>query len=274
MTVRNIQDRIVRRIMRFRVNKLIEKQQFTEIENCPICDSEKINEIAKQERHRLKIKTAQCADCRLAFHNPMPTAEFLNDFYQNYYQGLQRGAMPNDGVLERELQRAGRAKQLLEGHKFQSILDVGSSAGRILDYLGKELDIAELYGIEPDARYAKFARDTFKVDVAQCMLEEFHTDKTFDCILMMHGLEHLLDLDAVLQKVKSIMHEDSVLYLETPDFARMCEALPLEKGVLISKLYGFSPHNLTTLLANNGFEVTKIEGLHKIHMQITARPKF
>ena len=272
MTVKNFSDRLTRRIMRYRVNQLIKKSEFNQISECPICKCDQLTEIAKLERHNLRIKTTKCSECGLAFHNPMPDANFLNDFYANYYQGLQRGSIPNKGVLERELQRAVRAKRMLEGYDFNSILDVGSSAGRILHFLGNELDIPELYGIEPDAKYAKFSEEKYNIKVSQCMLENFHSDKKFDCVLMMHGLEHLLELDLVLNRVRNIMHVGSTLYLETPNFMKLSNKLSFETGLLISKLYSFSPKNLKLLLSNNGFEIVRLENLHEIHMQIVARP--
>ena len=272
MTVKSFGDRIVRRIMRYRVNQLIKKSKFIQINECPICGSNQLIEIAKIERHKLNIKTSKCLECDLAFHNPMPDASFLNKFYASYYQGLQRGSIPNDGVLERELQRAVRAKRMLERFSFNSILDVGSSAGRILHFLGTELNIPELYGIEPDAKYAKFSQEKYKINVSQCMLENFKSERTFDCVLMMHGLEHLLELNVVLKQVRNIMHKDSTLYLETPNFEQLSKNLSLESGLLISKLYSFSPKNLSMLLSDNGFQIERIENLHEIHMQVVARP--
>ena len=88
---------------------------------------------------------------------------------------------------------------------------------------------------------------------------------------MMHGLEHLLDPRQSLLQAKTNLATGQYLYLETPNFIKLKELMPIEKGLLISKLYSFDEDNVSLLLKDCGFEIVKIEHNHPIHMSVLAK---
>lgn len=203
----------------------------------------------------------------------MVTEAFLTKFYRNFYQGLQRGTVPNEAVIKREVERGQRAIGVLESEDFPKggFLDIGCSAGRVLSDIGEHFGVTDLCGVEPDKKYCEHAKNVNSIDCHEGMFESFPSNREFGLILMMHGLEYMLDLRTTLAKVRSLLCDGGVLYLETPNLTEMRQRMPLERGLLISKLYSFTPDNLTALLKSIGFSKIEFYQNHPIHMQVTCR---
>ena len=221
--------------------------------------------LAETERHGLPLRTVLCSETGMIFFDPMPNGAFLTQFYATAYQSIQRSASPDETIRKLEKQRTEKLVNFLEGLLLPNpckVLDVGCSAGHILDELAKARPDIKfvLHGIEPDANYISYINEKLPHIYTHCMMiEDYETDQNFDLILMMHGLEHIRDMPGVLHKVSDLLAEDGVLYLETPNIFKVPKCVPLHKFFLISKLWCFSPETLKVFMAYNGFKCVKFD---------------
>ena len=108
------------------------------VEKCVSCDARLLREISSSECDGLNVRTTEGAGCVLLQQNPMVPHAFLSKFYRNFYQRLQRGSVPNEAVIKREVEGGQRVIEVLESEDFpkRGFLDIGCSAGRVLSDIG------------------------------------------------------------------------------------------------------------------------------------------
>ena len=125
----------------------------------------------------------------------------------------------------------------------------------------KDMDINEINNLknDPDG-YGKIWR-------------EFQTDKKFDLIVLKDVLEHLPDLNLVLQRLKSLLSETGIVYIQVPTFEGL-EFLGYQNDFLRyfqnAHIVHFSEASLNYVFAKNGFDTvcSDVNGLavfrHKV----------
>src|SRR5690606_14348521 len=59
-----------------------------------------------------------------------------------------------------------------------------------------------------------------KISYFEGSLEDFETDKKFDIIILSHVFEHLCEPMNVMDKIKSLINDDAVIYVEVPNLLR------------------------------------------------------
>jgi SAM-dependent methyltransferase len=146
-------------------------------------------------------------------------------------------------------------------------LDIGCGSGTFLSFLKHHG--WRVQGVDLSRKAADVAKKAFDIDVFVGEIDELpFPPGTFDFINMSHVLEHVFDPLETIEKVRTLLKPDGVLYIEVPNYQSY--------GQKISKqywygwetprhLYTFSPSNLKTLVQSGGFEVidlnTKVENL-------------
>lgn len=96
-----------------------------------------------------------------------------------------------------------------------SVLDVGCGTGRLLSLL-RNRGFQHALGIDQSPAAAQIARTKYGVDVIQGSIFDY-AGEGFDCITVCHVLEHIVDLANFLQRLRTLLNKDGLLYLEVPD---------------------------------------------------------
>jgi len=99
------------------------------------------------------------------------------------------------------------------------ILDVGCGDGTLLNHLRNMRSTFELYGLEVDKRQIKKAR-LLKVNVIRTNIENNRFEfpkKYFDVIVCTEIIEHILDTDNLLIKIRKVLKDDGYLIISTPN---------------------------------------------------------
>jgi SAM-dependent methyltransferase len=140
------------------------------------------------------------------------------------------------------------------------LLDVGCATGVFLNGM-RRTGKWEVFGVEPNASAADYARRRFGIEVHTGMLREAgYPDEHFDVVSLWHVIEHVLEPVADLREVRRILKPNGLLVLTTPNldsfdarlFGRFWAGLETPRHLFV-----FSLSTLTRLLSGLGFELVR-----------------
>jgi len=227
-------------------------------EACLLCGARDYFVVTSQPR-----RIVQCKNCSFIYASPRPSQQELS----HYYSEAQTSTHSIDRrLIERGVaQRLKYLQKVVDFSRRQSILDIGCDDGTFLSLLGSRYEHLNLFGVEPSQQRAKLAKTLPKLNIRAETFEEVHFERTFDIIAAIHVLEHLYDPIGFLNKVKSIMHPESLLFIEVPTVSLSRLDLPcgirlLAPGYRHSEhLWFFTKQTLRHLLERQGFHIRAIK---------------
>ncbi|MGB2957298.1 MAG: class I SAM-dependent methyltransferase [Bacteroidota bacterium] len=151
----------------------------------------------------------QCAHCRAACFNPLPTIDDLDRFYSASYYNFDRWREEAKGSIY--------ARKLKRLKKTGTFLDVGCAAGFFINGIDKNSDW-DVYGVDFGAAAIRHARETLGLDVVQGDLRDAeYPDQFFDYIHINNVLEHVLDPVSLLEECRRIIKPNGQLFLSVPN---------------------------------------------------------
>ncbi len=176
--------------------------------NCPNCDAASGTILGVKGESRF----VECPECQLIRIDPLPTAEQLRDFYQDY--DLKPRLPKARSKVWRYRLKVAPLLMMAKGKKF---LDIGCHLGSMVEAARR--NGFEGYGIELSTGVVKAARDMFP----QCQffnetLEEFaQRGIKFDVVHCSEVIEHISDLKSFMKALDTVCAPDAVLLFSTPD---------------------------------------------------------
>jgi 2-polyprenyl-3-methyl-5-hydroxy-6-metoxy-1,4-benzoquinol methylase len=155
----------------------------------------------------------QCGNCGFIFCNPaIKGLEYLEhdhyndpDVYSAYLKSNVYAVFQIGEKLLRKIKPIGK------------LLDIGAGKGGFVSLARK--NGYEAKGIEPSARFCKYAREFYGVQVYEGYLERglHFQDEKFDVITLFHVLEHVPQPQELLRTIAHYLKEDGVVYIEVPN---------------------------------------------------------
>jgi len=142
-----------------------------------------------------KPQIYQCESCKAIFRDYTIN---LKEYYEENY----RDYMPlKNQELEtlHKLNFIDKVKSYIDG---DTCLDIGCGSGILLNLL----DIKEKYGCELDPRFEKD-------NVTICDLFDYPEDKPFDIVFGLDVLEHILEVEAFVEKMNKLCKKTLILNL-------------------------------------------------------------
>lgn len=98
----------------------------------------------------------------------------------------------------------------------KNLFEIGSGTGLVLEYFKKKK--FEVYGIEPSKDNCDIINKKFKKRVCDVgFIENWSQGKKYDVVMMSHVFEHVLDCNEVLTKLKNVLTNNGILYIEIPN---------------------------------------------------------
>tara|TARA_A100001037_G_scaffold214051_1_gene191847 strand:- start:8 stop:709 length:702 start_codon:yes stop_codon:yes gene_type:complete len=149
----------------------------------------------------------------------------------------------------------------------KNLLEIGVGAGQSI--LWFEEEGFDVKGIEPDGRNVSMINRKLKRGkVIESSVEDFSTEEEFNVIWMSHVLEHLIEPDKFLKKIKMNLKKDGVFFIEVPN----CEYKPMLESSIQKNphLFHFTKNSLSRLVENVEYKIltcdvfrpaTKSEGM-------------
>ena len=118
-----------------------------------------------------------------------------------------------------------------------NVLELGCGEGRITEFLATRFYRVD--AVEPTERAFKIAvertADLKNVDINQMFAEDWHDERTFDCVVATGVLEHVQNVEKFLSVVKRSLKKDGLFILTVPNASSLHRRIGLKMG-LISRL--------------------------------------
>lgn len=97
-----------------------------------------------------------------------------------------------------------------------SIIDIGCSTGHLLSIF-RENGYRDISGIEPSKSCCAAAKKLYGINVFNGTLSEYRASKKYDLVILSGVLEHMVELDKVINDVKLILSNKGMLLIVVPD---------------------------------------------------------
>lgn len=251
--------------LQIRTKEVVEKKvedgiyAFEKI-SCPICNKNNFDLLAEKDRYGLKCYTVLCEDCGLLLTNPRMNQNAYNEFYDKEYRNLYTASEVSTDDFFSEQWRHGKAilQYILQysdirSFKRKTVLEVGCGAGGILKAFKDEG--AEIIGLDLGSNYLKYGIEQYNLSLVHGSIHSHSFDKKIDIIIYSHVLEHILDLDAEIMKIKELCGEQTLIYIELPGLLNIKKAY---NGDFLGYLqnahvFHFSLKSLENLFLKYGF---------------------
>lgn len=231
---------------------------------CNVCGSDQSAVFAEMDRYGLPIRTAMCLHCGLIYLSDRLTAEGYSEFYATgMYRNLTSafvGFDPNTQTIQRDqMAYATDLVRSLAGYVESmggggSLLDVGGSAGLVAREVGERFGLQPTV-LDPAIDEIETARLAGLNGVVGS-LETFETNKKYNLILLCRSIEHLFDLRGSLLKMRDLLADQGLLYIDIIDFVECCRLRGTSQ--LVTKLdhcYWLCQETAPRLFQSLGLEV-------------------
>lgn len=273
---------------------------------CKVCHSQ-INPVMILENRNDINHLYRCPNCKIAFVNPQPSIDVLDDYYNGMYKELtvnfdsKKMDWANRSI-EGYFKRLGLKKSSVKGKTF---VDFGGGLG----YYSKAAQNFGLNSIlvEKDPVSVEFAKNKLGLThIIQKNLHEFINESSvkYDFVFFRHVIEHVTDPAEIIGGISSLLKKDGFLIIETDNNAGI-EILFLKGtskfykdlyhksfknitfGLLLRKrpfaldpprhIFAFRMANLSSLLTSNNFDIIKTNHYrlgHPIYWPNISSPNF
>ncbi len=221
--------------------------------NCNQCHAENYERLSPYPGFE-NVDVVRCLKCDLLQAQPLPTDDFLNNYYQcSFGNSLERGYEMTDkdenGYRLRAYHQFNFIRKFCNIEK-GAVLDVGCHAGSLLS-LFKERGW-QVTGIDPNPRSA-YGEKWYGIKIVQKPFSPAMFPKeSFHGICHSHVLEHVRNPKEYLAEFFRLLKPGGWVFIEVPNETRF-EKRKAEQ--IIPHLYFFTPQTLNRLAESVGFEV-------------------
>ncbi len=228
--------------------------------SCPVCGKAEYNTIFKSKDFRFQasdesFNIVKCSKCDFIFLNPRPDQDTIEDFYPPGFYKNNYSLFYKALHLFYQLEQKSNVDFIKRHKPSGKLLDVGCGPGNFISLMRQEG--YDVYGIEISKDAKGIIPDFLKSRVYEGNLEDIDfSANSFDIITMLQSLEHMHNLDKLMQSIRRILKPDGVLYISIPNahffefslFGPYCFHLDVPRH-----LYFFNKKTLKQFLFKNSF---------------------
>ncbi len=230
--------------------------------HCPICNSDKyeLHKTVKDYTVSQEVfNIVSCVNCSFLFTNPRPSSASLGVYYKSddYISHTNKSNNPINLIYKLARTQTLKWKyNLVAKSKPKSILDYGCGTGHFLNYCKKKG--FEINGFEPD----EDARTIAIQEVGNVIASTSNNiQKKFDVITLWHVLEHIPNLNEVVDWLKDHLAKNGRLIIAVPNPKSYDAQLFKEYWAAYDvprHLYHFSKKTLEDLANRHSFSIESI----------------
>lgn len=251
------------------------------VERCNLCGERRFVHLAHRDRYGYAARASCCARCGLVFLNPVMTAEAYAHFYQSVYRPLVSAyhgrLIDAQTVQEEQREYAAHLSASLRPFARQlegrTLLDVGGSTGVVAARLVADLGLRATILDPSPAELAQAARLGFETVAG--FVEDFDAgSRRFGLVTLCQTVDHLLDVERSLGKIRGWLAADGVFFVDIVDFrAAYHRHASVEEAVKIDHPYYLTEPTMQAYLGRAGFDVLQIDyAPDHLHVGYLCRP--
>ncbi|GMK38273.1 hypothetical protein PCCS19_13270 [Paenibacillus sp. CCS19] len=207
-----------------------------------------------------------CDDCHHLFAHNYPVQ--LNDILSN--SAFEFNLKPKPHLFPLLSSIVMNITNLAPGRK---LLEVGVGAGEF-SAVAKEF-LFDVTGLDIRSAYAKAVSEMLDIPVYTSDFDAFESVDGYDVIVMGDVIEHMADPLRALRKAHSLLNDNGVLWISTPNFESAFSMVSKDKDPMwriVEHLNYFSYRSLGLWLNRIGFEVVNysVSSHYNGSMEVTA----
>lgn len=234
------------------------------IRKCPVCSSQ-VGRLMHNQSFVImegsplpeNYDLVGCESCGFVFADTSASQEDYNIYYSLLSKYEDLNISSGSGFNQNDYDRLVRTADVVGKYiqKTDSILDIGCANGGQLKVL-KERGYSNLTGVDPSKACVN---NVLSSDISAFQAHLFHQsfinwDRKFDFVILSHVLEHIRDLQMVIDIIKNKLTEKGILYIEVPDASRYEKFFVVPYYFIdCEHINHFSNHSLNSLISSKGF---------------------
>lgn len=237
------------------------------LEACNLCGGRRFVTLTHRDRYHYPATVSGCARCGLVFMNPRMTAAAYGRFYDGVYRPLVsafHGRLIDAQTIQEEQRvyaedRAEMIRPFLRGAGLRSMLDIGGSTGVVAGHFATEFNLTGTL-IDPAPLEVEQAR-AFGLETITGLVEEHDFGSTrFDFVIICQTVDHLLDVDGTLRRVRDLLTERGYLFIDIVDFrAAYLRNWSVEDATKIDHPYYLTQNTMEAYLRRAGFGIEAVD---------------
>jgi SAM-dependent methyltransferase len=244
------------------------KIKIRTLEKC-FCGSESFQILSRCDRFCLPFGTRICKSCGLISQAVQIHPDSMPLFYEKIYWPLIIGKTARESSKDafvttpKQDETSSFVLRCVDSTKKQlRIVEVGCGSGirikRLKDELIHRGHDVKAFGCD----YSSDALMQAKLKEIEVVDGGFDEVKSFgkaDILILSHVFEHLPDLELALEQINSLIHDDSLLYIEVPGVVDLENKFEYDFNYqvycVLAHTYNFSLQSLVNVMAQGGFRL-------------------
>jgi len=240
------------------------------------CQNDK--KVSNYDLFGFKTPFVICKTCGLIRASRFMDPKSLTDFYQNHYTKIfSDDYMEPKQFYDFQNKHSGDKWDVISLVKkdfFENdiIMDLGGCSGGVLDRIRNK---SKCYLVDYDDKYLEYAKKKKAYQLLKDIENVINEDIKPDLIIMSHVVEHIVDLNHFLKRLKIVMKEKSLVYFEFPaiDSLKLGRSGNFLNELHIPHIYYFTSYWMKDFLVKNGFEILYVDKHSRIIVKLNTANK-
>lgn len=197
--------------------------------DCPVCFSSNISKLRHfsfiaPQGHPISegYDLAVCENCGFVYAQINAAQEDYDEYYEKVSKYQDSKTSTGSGDADWEKKRFIDTASVLAKHLKNdqaTICDIGcANGGQLIAF--KDINYVNLYGIDPADSSAQQCKEKGLLVHRGTVSHHDLTNDFFDCVILSHVLEHIVDLQTTIEVLCSLENKNGLLYIEVPDANR------------------------------------------------------
>ena len=234
---------------------------------CNLCGADTFIVLTHHDRYGFPAQAHACDRCGLVFLNPRMTEAAYGRFYDGVYRplvsafhGRQIDAQTIQGEQrEYAIDRAEFIRPFVRKAGRRSMLDIGGSTGVVAHHFATTFGFEGTL-IDPAPLEVEQAKRLGLETITGLVEAHDFGRRRFDVVIVCQTVDHLLDVAGTLARVRQILADDGLLFIDIVDFrAAYLRNWSAESAVKIDHPYYLTEATMTAYLKTSGFEIRRTD---------------